>query len=184
MLINLTQLAKLETPSSHDIEFLRSWLERPSMGDFALRGLDRDAWDHRDEEDIAAIKPRPAPDLFSKWFTNTLISFIHRTVGEKLKVRIARLCNRQSLTMAKMPNDGEAGDGIYTYQESTLATAINIMVTIFASILPILSIVVLAAIQSDGLKIGIIIVFSTLFSTVLVSTTNARRSEIFACTAA
>jgi hypothetical protein len=53
-----------------------------------------------------------------------------------------------------------------------------------AALLPVLSIVVLYVVNSDGLKLGIIVLFSAVFALVLALMTNARRIEIFAATAA
>lgn len=54
------------------------------MGAFPIRGLDMLAWD--DEGDLVAIKPRATPDLLSKWLTNTVFPFLHRTLGQRIKV--------------------------------------------------------------------------------------------------
>lgn len=65
-----------------------------------------------------------------------------------------------------------------------LATTINILATVAASLLPLLSIVVLSILESYANKIGAIVVFSACFSLALCLMTNARRVEIFAAVAA
>jgi hypothetical protein len=56
------------------------------MGSFPLLGIDKNAWDTKDENDLVAVKARAVPDVFSKWFTETLVPAYHRVVGEKFKV--------------------------------------------------------------------------------------------------
>ena len=79
-------LCRLGSPTRHDLQFLRNWFERPSMGSFPLLGLDRLAWDGDHEADLVALNPRQAPDGFSRWFTDKAIPKYHEVIGEKLKV--------------------------------------------------------------------------------------------------
>lgn len=83
-LLRQVALAKLQGPNATDLEFLKRWFERPSMGAFPIRGLDMLAWD--DESDLVAIKPRATPDLLSKWLINIVFPFLHRTLGQHIKV--------------------------------------------------------------------------------------------------
>jgi hypothetical protein len=85
-LLKQASLARLQQPRQYDLEFLRSWFRRPGMGSFPLLGLDRDAWDTKTEGDLVAIKPRQAPDVFSKWFTEYLVPRYHHIIGKKFKV--------------------------------------------------------------------------------------------------
>jgi hypothetical protein len=79
-------LARLEQPRKYDLEFLRSWFRRPGMGSFPLLGIDKDAWDTKNEDDLLAIRPRAAPDMFSKWFTEYLVPRYHHILGKNFKV--------------------------------------------------------------------------------------------------
>jgi len=79
-------LAQLEKPRKYDLEFLRSWFRRPGMGSFPLLGTDKDAWDAKNDDDLIAIRPRVAPDMFSKWFTECLVPRYHHIVGKNFKV--------------------------------------------------------------------------------------------------
>ncbi|KAI1870311.1 uncharacterized protein JN550_005239 [Neoarthrinium moseri] len=165
-LLKQVEICNLERPSSVDLRTLRNWLERPSMGAFPIRGLDLNAWD--DEDDLVAIKPRLSPDPLSRWVNDVVFPLIHRFCGEKIKD----------------PEAAGLGDGIYNYRESLLAGLVKVVTTVVASLLPLLSIVVLFMIESDEMKLGVIVAFSALFSLALASMTNARRIEIFAATSA
>ncbi|ETS79490.1 hypothetical protein PFICI_09343 [Pestalotiopsis fici W106-1] len=153
------------------------------MGAFPIRGLDLNSWD--DEEDLVAMKPRLPPDSFSKWVNGVLFPFIHRFCGEKLKVSIILMMTQaMALRITQDPEAPELGDGIYTYRESLATTLVKIVTTVVASLFPLLSIVVLFVIESDSLKMGVIVAFSAFFALALALMTNARRIEIFAATSA
>lgn len=76
----------MSQPSDVDLEFLRSWMERPAMGAFPLCGLDRRSWDEEYTGDLIVAKHQEKLDPFSRWFNYTLVPAWHRTFGEKLKV--------------------------------------------------------------------------------------------------
>lgn len=86
ILLKQANIARLGTPSSYDLDFLRKWLIRPRMGNFPLLGIDRHSYSEQYEKDLVAIRARSAPDFFSRWFTCGLIPKWHSAVGEKFKV--------------------------------------------------------------------------------------------------
>lgn len=92
--------------------------------------------------------------------------------------------NNSPTRLKQDPESPELGDGLYNYKEAMLPSTANIFTTVLASLLPLLSITVLYAVHSDTVKLEIIVVFSACFSLALALTTNARRIEIFAATAA
>jgi hypothetical protein len=53
-----------------------------------------------------------------------------------------------------------------------------------ASLLPICSIVALFTVQSNGVRLGMLAIFSACFSLALALMTSAQRIEVFAATAA
>jgi len=62
--------------------------------------------------------------------------------------------------------------------------AADVLVTVVAALLPLLSTVVLYTLQNDALKLSIVVVFSAIFALALATMTSARRIEVFAATAA
>ncbi|KAK3367584.1 hypothetical protein B0H63DRAFT_455673 [Podospora didyma] len=154
-------LANMQKPNPQDLRFLRSWFVRPGMGNIPIIGADRKAWDPPTEEDLVAIKPRLTPDHISRWFSNTVFPFYHRD-----------------------PENADLGEGIYSYQEPRLVTLVDITVTVVAAVLPLLSTVVLYFLQTNPVKLGATVAFSSIFALALAIMTNARRVEVFAATAA
>ena len=55
---------------------------------------------------------------------------------------------------------------------------------VISSILPISSVIALSFIRSNGIQLGMIVVFSAIFSLALALMTSARKVEIFAATSA
>lgn len=60
----------------------------------------------------------------------------------------------------------------------------RVVAVVMSSILPILSIVILYFVQSINIRIGLIIIFSVLFSAVIALVSDARNAEVMAATAA
>jgi hypothetical protein len=65
-----------------------------------------------------------------------------------------------------------------------LKLVLGTLTTVVSSILPISSVVVLYFVRSNGLQLGMLVVFSAIFSFALALMTNARKVEIFAATSA
>jgi hypothetical protein len=70
--------------NDQDLEFVRSWFERPGMGWFPIRGLDRKAWDPEFEDDLIALKARTPRSAISVVYTDCVppVSSLHRGEGE------------------------------------------------------------------------------------------------------
>ncbi|KAK6079539.1 hypothetical protein SCUP234_05708 [Seiridium cupressi] len=85
-LTQVAELSKAAVPKSHDLEFLRSWLVRPSMGNFPLLGLDSKSYEPEHMLDLMTFNSRPSPDLFSHWFVDKVVPAWHKVLGRKIKL--------------------------------------------------------------------------------------------------
>lgn len=56
------------------------------MGNFPLLGLDQECYIEKHDADLVALSSRPAPDIFSRWYTYCVVPWWHHLVGEKFKV--------------------------------------------------------------------------------------------------
>ncbi|ORY62310.1 uncharacterized protein BCR38DRAFT_525336 [Pseudomassariella vexata] len=167
-LLKQSYLVKLSKPRRYDLDFLRSWFERPGMGNFPLLGIDKASWEAQYEDDLVALKPRATSDPFSRWFCERIVPSFHHVLGEKFKEPV-----REAI-----------GTGIYNYAESSLISTVQILTTVVASLLPLCSVVTLYITESNNMRLGMIVVFSACFSLALATMTNARTVEVFAATAA
>lgn len=167
-LVQQTYLSEIKNPRSYDLEFLRSWFERPKMGNFPLRGPDQDAWSPDKTYDLLAIQRRESSDPFSRWLADNLVPFFHNCFAKRFK--------------QPLPEDPESE--VCQYSESHLATAVNIFGTVLSSILPITSIVVLHFVRDASIRLGLSVAFTAMFSCCLALVSRAKRVEIFAASSA
>ena len=79
---------------------------------------------------------------------------------------------------------GENQSNLHHYPDDDVETVTNILGTIFSSLAPLISIVVLSFVRNPDVRLGLVCVFTLLFSSCLAIATKARRVEIFAATAA
>ena len=87
--------------------------------------------------------------------------------------------------MAAKKFETEAGDiGIRKYSGDKMAKAGNIAVAVLSSVLPTLAILALYFVNRMIVRIGLVILFTALFSVTLAVFTAARKVEIFSATAA
>lgn len=80
--------------------------------------------------------------------------------------------------------DTQKKSNLFRYSDSHVLGTIDLVGTVIASMIPLVSVVILYWVQNLGARLGIICAFTLLFSTGLAGVTRARRIEIFACTAA
>src|SRR4051812_19762025 len=124
-------MAALPRPASFDLQFLRRWLQVAIAGKRPLIGADRLVWGLPDETgqqhdpDLIALRSRRGEDQFSKWAMDKGVECLHRCMGGRVK----------------KPRDPEFG--ITEYDDDHLLRYISLVTTILASLLPVLSVVIL-----------------------------------------
>jgi hypothetical protein len=84
--VDLLAVMRMAPPVPHDLDFIRKWFKRPSMGAHPLLGTDRGSWDTQNEGDLGALIPRRAHDRFSQWFIDSLVPKLHKIFHRKYKV--------------------------------------------------------------------------------------------------
>ncbi|KAL2071856.1 hypothetical protein VTL71DRAFT_13091 [Oculimacula yallundae] len=168
-IIQQSVMNNLADPSSHALTSLQQWMERPGMGNRALIGKDSDVWGTSDEplpthSDLLTVCLHGIRDSFSTWYTDYFVHWIHKLFWHRLK----------------KVDDPESG--IISYEESVLEKYTSHITTIIASLLPIVAIAVLYCVGSMKTRLGLVSLFTFMFSTALSFFTNARRGEIFVAT--
>jgi hypothetical protein len=163
-------MTSLPQPSRHDFRSLQEWLERPKMGNFTLIGADRHVWASDDGQntgspDLIVLRPREQEDHFSEWVAESFLTWFHHLLWHRVKE----------------PCDPESG--LVSYEESHLLRCTSFITTVMASLLPIVSIVVLYYVQSMKVRLGIVAGFTLVVSLCLRCFTTAKRSDIFIATA-
>ena len=157
-------LAKVRKPTKVNLEFLRDWLRRPEMGNFPIISEDRDTWEN---VDLMVLDDQSQKDALTVWLSEWLIPRFHLAVGKHIK----------------KPVTWAPSSGLSSYSDRGVQLVVDAVVTLTSSFLPMLSIVVLSWVDRKGVRLGVIAIFTTLFSLCLSLLTRARRVDIFAATA-
>jgi hypothetical protein len=143
---------------------MKEWLSDPIEGNCALGGLDRNIW--RDGKDLLAVKPDDiATDSFSRLLRKPLIT----------------LCN---FFPGGCCGSTDIESNIRVFDEKIVIRAADMIGTAISSSLPVLAVAVLYCIRNMLMRLGMVALFTVLFSLALMATTKAKRIEIFAATAA
>ncbi|KAF2475391.1 uncharacterized protein BDR25DRAFT_340161 [Lindgomyces ingoldianus] len=169
-LIQASTLANLKEPDKWDLNYLQGFLMTKEMGSLALIGDDATTWGSVTNPkgystDLVALRPRQNEDSFSNWVSRSAVITLFRCGCARFK-KASRV-------------HGDVG-----FEDSTIFRITSWFTSIVASLIPIASILVLYTVHSMKARLGIIAGFNLLISTCLSTLTNAKRSEIFAVTAA
>jgi len=139
------------------------------MGPLALIGQDCDIWGSIQNpkgyrHDLVGLKPRRKNDPFSRVVCANAVHLF-----------------RCGLSRIKNPSQFH---GTVGYEDTSVKRLTRCVSNIVASLMPILSIVILYNVSTIQAKLGIIAAFNVLMSACISVFTNARRSEVFAVASA
>ncbi|KAF2261205.1 hypothetical protein CC78DRAFT_546846 [Lojkania enalia] len=171
-LIHQSTLLKLQEPDEWDLSDIQKFLASSKMrvhDRLALIGNDSGFWgsilDPKSyAPDLVALKPRQRQDLFSEWISRNALAILLRC-GCKRWMKSSR-------------------HGLIGYQDRTILKITYGITNILASLIPVASMALLYTVRHITVKLSIIAAFNVLLSICLGGLTNAKRSEIFAVTAA
>lgn len=107
-------------------------------------------------------------DPFSNWLSTGLVGFFDRVWA-----------NRR-----KSPITTDPDSGIVEYDNRRMNGISNAITVTFASLVPAISVVVLNYVTSQTIRLGLLVLFTALFSAALAVFTTARKIEIFSAVAA
>ncbi|KAG9236257.1 hypothetical protein BJ875DRAFT_503479 [Amylocarpus encephaloides] len=170
-IIQQATIQQLSRPDEYDIRALQDWLDRPAMGNLAFEGADRHTWGDlktpiNPDSDLLALSSRGevSSDPFSCWFSEKFVPWFHHIFWHRVK----------------KPQDLETG--IARYRDDAIHRFTLSITTVVASLLPVLAIIILYCVKSMSTRLGLVGLFTTIFSFSLMVFTNAKRGEIFAAT--
>lgn len=165
-------ILKFPEPERWDLEHVQSLLE-PEMnntGPLILPGPDGAIWGSVAKPksyspDLVTLCPRQKEDPFSSWVSKAALLNIFRCGCDQFKKRSRK-------------------HGVVGYMDTSILKITQWLTSILASLFPIASILVLYCVHSMPARLGIIAGFNILLSVSLIGFAGAKRSEIFAVTAA
>ncbi|KAI0884242.1 uncharacterized protein GGS22DRAFT_194807 [Annulohypoxylon maeteangense] len=172
----------LPQPSNRRREIVHSYTLSSTLGgdcDFLGRDLSNvfpypSVYSNQHRNDMVFLGDEPGNDDF-------LARFI---VGPALKA--FHICWRSMKT--PVPDLESQGPGAYTtlyqYSDTKIRIVVHTLGSIMSTIVPMVSIIVLYSVDSMPLRLGLVSIFSVIFSAAMSLVTNAKRVEIFAAVAA
>ena len=168
-IVQQSVINRLAKPDDHDLRELQDWLERQAYGNLALIGADSETWGRLHQPisshaDLLTLNSIGCEDSFSRWFSRKFIVWFCHTFRHRPL------------------NSGDLESGIVSYSSRTIERYTSFVTTIVASLLPILSTVVLFCVPSMKLRLGIIVLFTLIFAACISSFTSTKRGEIFIAT--
>jgi hypothetical protein len=168
-IVQQSVINRLAKPDDHDLRELQDWLERQAYGNLALIGADSETWGRLHQPisshaDLLTLNSIGCEDSFSRWFSRKFIAWFCHTFRHRPL------------------NSGDLESGIVSYSSRTIERYTSFVTTIVASLLPILSTVVLFCVPSMKLRLGIIVLFTLIFAACISSFTSTKRGEIFIAT--
>ena len=155
-------LQSLERPPKHVPEAMRKIPELDVGLRTSISAIDVEYLDLKNSQDIISLTPEHNREAFSRFLINKLSWVLLPTEARQ----------EQQQT------------GFTVLSDNRVRRTTRVVAVVLASILPVLSIVILYYVHSTNIRIGLIIVFSTLFSAVVALVSDARNVEVMAATAA
>jgi len=160
-------------PSKWDLKDLQKFLVNPNMQrNHTVALIDEDAhtWGsplaiNSHNSDIITLCPRMKEDVVSGFVAKHAISVLDRWGWSRFK---KLLCTH----------------GVVGYKDSTIFKITYLLTSIVASLISVISIIVLYRINSTKARLGVIAAFNILMTLCLVGMTKAKRSEVFTVTTA
>ncbi|KAI0169611.1 hypothetical protein GGR52DRAFT_475082 [Hypoxylon sp. FL1284] len=178
-IIQYCQLSKLSAPDPRELQKLQSWLKEPRLGGGVyLLGRDHDVWSQG--RDLVALTSPLHTNRFSRFVAKGALPLYHRLKHSTIIERI-----RDTLLKSQRSSSTVSGDsGIAIYDDSRLISISEFICTVVASLLPVLSIMVLYWVEDMGHRLVLVGVFSVLFSSALWFMNDGELVEVFGATSA
>ncbi|KAF2807039.1 uncharacterized protein BDZ99DRAFT_538101 [Mytilinidion resinicola] len=170
-LLQQQSLAKLQTPSKSALRTVQDWLARPTDGNYSLIGRDCRIWGYRfTTTDQARDLINPLANREDR-FSAHLLSYLLPT-------------SKTSTASQSLPFLRESALEAQLQRCSVICRITAIVTAVIASLLPVVSVVILYSLSSMKARLGVMAGFDTLFAFLLAGCATVRRGEVFAATAA
>ncbi|KAL6714050.1 hypothetical protein ACLMJK_008544 [Lecanora helva] len=162
------EMSKLSSPKPRELHKLQEWLSRPSLGSVYLTGRDRNIWS--DGVDLVSLGKSPPKNQLTSLIAEFLVPTYHK-VFRRYFMRIKA-------------NSSKPGSSIVEYSDNGITQIADFVGTVLASIIPVLAIVVLYLVNGMGIRLGLVAVFSAVFSMCLWFLNEGSLVDVFSATSA
>ncbi|KAH4116562.1 hypothetical protein HBH47_166270 [Parastagonospora nodorum] len=170
-IIQQRAILQMEMPDSVDVRNMQCFYDSAMMNHGnTLIGADRDIWgtvleENSHSQELIVLKPREGTDTFSRKLSELAIPLFESLAPARFKKPNPRV-------------------GTLTVREDRVFRITLWTTCIVASMMRVLSIVVLTRLKEANERLGVIAGFNALLSVCLLWFTDAKRTDIFAVTAA
>ena len=163
----VSKLNTISDPMASQLDTLRDWL-RDQKGEPFLSGYEAETWAENPLDRYMCLRaPSGQSDVFTAFVANVLLAIYHRTIGYYIGTGQKR----------------DARTGHTSYSNSSINRVSNVITTILASLIPVLTIYILNQLSSVNLRIGVTAALTAAFALTLATFSSASRVEIFMATA-
>ncbi|KAK5718700.1 hypothetical protein LTR15_008434 [Elasticomyces elasticus] len=121
-------------------------------------------------QDLVSIGHRPRANRLHDWISGWLMPAEYRSMGRRIA--------------PSRPGSTDFGESFIEYSHSAVSKTASLIGTVLASILPVLAIVALYLVQGTGVRLGLITVFSAIFSTCVWLLHDGEMVAVFSATSA
>lgn len=159
------------TPTDQSLDSLRYWLLLENEKHGFPRVREARTWDRKFYDDLITISEKEHKVPFLKLFQNKIMAPTYQFLGRSAKI-----------TPILYEVDVESGLG--RPKDTTVGKLFKMGVKVVGTMLPVAVTAVLYLADSVAKRFGLMILFSGVFSIVLLGFTSAKLGEVFAATAA
>jgi hypothetical protein len=132
-----------------------------------LIGEDQKIWSSDSQvTDLIVIRGYPEMDSFSKWIAEKFLVWFHHRFWPQMR------------------KPGDLESGVAVYEDDKVLRYTSHTTTAVASLLPVVSSIILYRVQDVGVRLGLTALFTFIFGFCLAIFTNVQRREVFTAVAA
>ncbi|KAK7715210.1 hypothetical protein SLS64_003908 [Diaporthe eres] len=181
------KIASMAGPTGDQRSILAKIVGRDSLSESSmqflsreLRGLEPEAYKEMFLDDLVLLEAADEDnDPLERFVVNAVLRILRAFRGCKMK-----LIRQEDIESGLGGSLAIVGGRVYQWDKRTYSRANRVIGAMFSTVVPVASVVTLYAVQSMGLRVGLVCVFSLMFCLALSTLTKTRRIEVFAATAA
>lgn len=169
------------------MNYIQHWLSTDGNKEHVLLlGGDRDVWWETPLRDLVAIHAKEYEDAISEWITgHALDCYAWVFGGHSKKVWFAAVqVSLGSAYIHQRVKSGTIMASTALYSRRHILRIVTFLAIGIASLMPILSIVLLSAIQSFNARLGVMALFTFMFCALFGIFTGPKKTELLAASAA